>query len=159
MKKILIVLGEGGHTTEMLNLVELLGNKYNYSYIVTKEDNLSANRIKFKGNIFRLNRPRGKTTNIFVSICITILVLIKVISIIRKILPNAIISTGPAIVVPVAFIGKIFGVKIIFIETGSRVNTSSLTGKIMYKLADLFFIQWPNLKKRFPKAIYAGRLM
>jgi UDP-N-acetylglucosamine:LPS N-acetylglucosamine transferase len=157
--KLLIVLGEGGHTTEMLNLVDLLGNKYNYYYIVSKEDNLSTDRIKIKGKIFRLNRPRGKKTNIFSSFYNTIMVGIKSIAILKHIMPTAIISTGPAIIVPVAIIGKFLNVKVIFIETGSRVNTASLTGKIMYHFADLFFIQWPILKHKFPKAIYAGRLM
>ncbi len=157
--KLLIILGEGGHTTEMLNLVDLLGNKYNYYYIVSKEDNLSTDRIKIKGKIFRLNRPRGKKTNIFSYFFKTIMVGIKSIAILKHIMPTAIISTGPAIIVPVAIIGKFLNVKVIFIETGSRVNTASLTGKIMYYVADLFFIQWPILKHKFPKAIYAGRLM
>jgi UDP-N-acetylglucosamine:LPS N-acetylglucosamine transferase len=159
MKKLLIVLGEGGHTTEMLKLVDLLEKKYLYSYLVTIEDNLSVKRINYKGDIYRVNRPRGKNTNIFLSICITFMVSIKLFFILKKAKPVAILSTGPAIVVPAAAVGKIFGIKIIFIETGSRVKTSSLTGKIMYKLADLYFIQWPYLKKKYPKAIYAGRLM
>jgi UDP-N-acetylglucosamine:LPS N-acetylglucosamine transferase len=73
--------------------------------------------------------------------------------------PRAILSTGPAISVPVSIIGKLFGKKIIFIETGSRVKNLSLTGRIMYRFADLFFIQWPQLQKVAPKAIYAGRLI
>ncbi|MDP3029141.1 MAG: hypothetical protein Q8O04_06545 [Deltaproteobacteria bacterium] len=46
----------------------------------------------------------------------------------------------------------------IFIESWSRVTTKSTTGKICYYLSDLFFVQWPELIKRYPKAIYAGRL-
>ena len=61
--------------------------------------------------------------------------------------------------VPVALAGKLVGASIAFVETGSRVTSPSLTGRIMYRLADLFFVQWPELRRVLPRAIYAGRLM
>ena len=45
--KLLIVLGEGGHTTEMLNLVDLLGDRYEYHYIITKEDFNAFDRYRY----------------------------------------------------------------------------------------------------------------
>ena len=156
---ILVILGEGGHTTEILKLIELLGAKNKYSYIITTEDNLSKEKIKIAGKIFRFKRPRGKNNKIFKSVLNTIDVAIKSFFIFLKKRPTAIITTGPAIAVPVSIIGKIFRIKIIFIETGSRISFVSLTGKILYFFADLYFVQWPQLKEKLPKAIYAGRLI
>jgi beta-1,4-N-acetylglucosaminyltransferase len=53
---------------------------------------------------------------------------------------------------------KLLRVKVIFIETGSRIHALSTTGKIVYRFADLFLVQWPELLRACPKAIYAGRL-
>jgi len=54
------------------------------------------------------------------------------------------------------YIGKIFGSKIIFIETFANSKTKTLSGKIVYKIADTFIVQWEDMKKLYPKAICAG---
>jgi len=70
-----------------------------------------------------------------------------------------VITTGAGVAVPICLFAKIFfNSKIIFIESFSRIYEPSSTGKILYNFADLFFVQWPTLKKRFKRAIYAGRL-
>ena len=159
MMKLLVVLGEGGHTTEMLNLIDLLGDGYEYHYLLSREDNLSAGRIRLPGPIYTIPRPRGKETGLLMAIWQTWLAGLLATGILLRLRPAAILSTGPAIAVPVSIIGKILGARIIFIETGSRVRTLSLTGRIMYRWADLFFVQWPQLAATLPKAIYAGRLI
>ncbi len=157
--KLLVVLGEGGHTTELLNLVDLLGNCYTYHYIISKEDNLSADRIRCPGPIYHLPRPRGKDTGTLSAIFYTLLAGVKALVVLLLVRPVAILSTGPAIAVPTSILGRLLGVKIIFVETGSRVKALSLTGRIMYRWANLFFVQWPQLAEKLPRAIYAGRLV
>jgi UDP-N-acetylglucosamine:LPS N-acetylglucosamine transferase len=157
--KLLIVLGEGGHTTELLNLVDLLGDHYEYHYVVTKEDNLSADHIRRPGPIYRIIRPRGKHTSVPSAVMRTLLAAIQALPVLLRVRPAAIVSVGPAIAVPVSILGKLLGMRIIFVETGSHITFSSLTGRIMYRWADLYFVQWPQLKKGLPRAIYAGRLI
>ena len=157
--RLLVVLGEGGHTTELLNLVDLLGDGYDYHYVVSKEDNLSASRIRCPGPIYSLTRPRGKCTGPLHSVFRTLLTGIESLRILLRIRPAAILSTGPAIAVPVSIFGKLFGARIVFVETGSRIKALSLTGRIMYRWADLFFVQWTQLAEKLPRAIYAGRLI
>jgi UDP-N-acetylglucosamine:LPS N-acetylglucosamine transferase len=49
---------------------------------------------------------------------------------------------------------------LVFIETNSRIVKPSLTGRILYPFADLFFVQWkPLLKKYGKKAKYGGLLI
>jgi UDP-N-acetylglucosamine:LPS N-acetylglucosamine transferase len=157
--KMLVVLGEGGHTTELLNLVDLLGDRYEYHYIISDKDNLSAEQIKQAGPLHILPRPRGKDTAMLKAVYLTFLATIRSISILLNVRPDAILSTGPAIAVPVSFLGKLLGARVIFVETGSRICALSLTGRIMYRWADLFFVQWPQLADQLPKAVYAGRLI
>ena len=54
------------------------------------------------------------------------------------------------------FINIIFRKKIIYIESFARCNKPSLTGKIMYKFADIFIVQWEEMLEFFPKAMYGG---
>ena len=157
--RLLVVLGEGGHTAQLLNLVELLGNNYNYHYIVSTEDNLSANRIKCPGPVYRVSRPRGKSTGKLDTVLRTFWAGVQSLWVLWRVRPTAVLSAGPAIAVPISIMGKLFGAQIIFVESASRVTTLSLTGRIMYKWADLFFVQWPDLQEELPRARYAGRLV
>ena len=84
---------------------------------------------------------------------------IESLGVLLRVRPTAILTTGPAIAVPVSIVGKLLGARVVFVETGSRIQTLSLTGRIMYQWADLFFVQWPQLAKGLPRAIYAGRLV
>jgi beta-1,4-N-acetylglucosaminyltransferase len=159
MMRLLVVLGEGGHTTELLNLVNLLGDVYDYHYIISKEDNLSAGRTGYPGPVYTLTRPRGKNTGMLGSVLWTLFAGIESLWVLLRVRPAAILSTGPAIAVPVSIIGKLLGSRVIFVETGSRTRALSLTGRIMYRWADLFFVQWPQLAEKLPRTIYAGRLV
>jgi len=60
--------------------------------------------------------------------------------------------------VPICAMAKLLRSKVIFIETGSRIHALSTTGRIVYRFADLFFVQWQELMRVCPLAIYAGRL-
>jgi len=73
--------------------------------------------------------------------------------------PDVILSTGAGPVVPFAIIGRLFfKTYIIFVETITRIHAPSLTGKIMYRLADRFFYQWKSLDSFFPKGEYGGQI-
>lgn len=61
--------------------------------------------------------------------------------------------------VPTCYLGKLFGAKLVYIESGGNVYTPTLTGKLMYPIADLFIVQWEPALKFFPKAILGGPLI
>ena len=72
--------------------------------------------------------------------------------------PDLIISSGAAVAVPFFYLGKLFGARLIYVEVFDRINTSSLTGKLVYPVADRFIVQWEELKKVYPKAINLGSI-
>ena len=49
-------------------------------------------------------------------------------------------------------LGKIFGSKIIYIETFANRNKKTATGRLLYPIADLFIVQWEEMLKLYPKA-------
>ena len=70
--------------------------------------------------------------------------------------PDVIITTGALAVIPLCILAKKRGVKLIYIESFARVRTESRTGKLLYKYADRFYVQWKYLLKFYPDAIYIG---
>lgn len=79
--------------------------------------------------------------------------------------PDLILCNGPSTCVPVclvAFLLKVLYIrsscKIAYIESFCRVNTLSLSGKILLYFSDIFVVQWPKLSKVSRKVLYFGRL-
>jgi len=157
--KLFIVLGSGGHTKEMIRLVDLLGQGFEYCYLVSVDDPLSVQKIRVPGTVYQVIRPRWKDTPLPMVIIRTLLSAAQALVALVRARPSAIISTGPGPAVPASMLAKLLGIKVIYIETGSRVYALSSSGRILYRFADLFLVQWPELLPFCPKAIYAGRLL
>ena len=43
-------------------------------------------------------------------------------------------------------LAKLFRKKLIFIESFSKITSPTITGKLLYKHADLFLVQWEDMK-------------
>ena len=157
--RLLVLLGEGGHTKEILALVDMLGDDFQYGYVIVQDDLVSEAKIRRKGPIYRVMRPRDKEHHFLGDLFKTLYSGWQSLSPLRQFRPDAVISSGPSVAVPACVLARLLGVKVIFVETGSRVTSLSTTGRIMYRVASLFFVQWPDLQIRYPRAVYAGRLI
>lgn len=65
--------------------------------------------------------------------------------------PDIIVSTGAAVSVPFFYLGKLLGCKLVFIEVYDRIETPTLTGRLVYPISDVFILQWQEQKKSYPK--------
>lgn len=72
--------------------------------------------------------------------------------------PDCIISTGALATFPLCFLGKLMNIKIIYIESLARINGISKTGGYMKRIADLYIVQWEDLLKFVPGAMYGGSI-
>lgn len=155
MKKVLFIASTGGHLNELMQL-KLMFNKYNY-HIVTEKDQTTKNlKEEYDTKIDYL--LYGTRTRIISYILIFIFNVIKSIYLYLKIKPEYIVTTGTHTAVPICYIAKIFGSKIIFIETFANRKAKTLSGKIVYPIADLFIVQWKEMLELYPKAIYGGMI-
>ncbi len=77
---------------------------------------------------------------------------------VRTLRPRAVVTTGAGVAVPFCYVGRLFGARIIFIESFSRISEPSLTARLVYPVAHSFFVQWPQLERRFRRARYEGQL-
>lgn len=144
-KKIIGISSGGGHLTELRKCV--LGLDEVITYITF--DNGHTRKSLEKEKAYYIIDPHTNYLyyifNGFQSLIIYF-----------RIRPFAIISTGAGIAIPILLIGKFFGSKIIYIETGARVTSKSRSGKFMYNYADLFIVQHEPLLEKYPRAILGG---
>ena len=67
-------------------------------------------------------------------------------------------TTGAGVAVPFCYVGRLFGARVVFIESFSRITEPSLTARLVYPVANDFFVQWPELQSRFRRARFEGQL-
>lgn len=153
MKKVLFIASAGGHLNELLQL-EPMFKDYNYHLIT---ENLKTNRglkKKFNGHVDYL--LFGSKDHLFSYLFKFGWNCLKSTYLFFKIRPEYIITTGTHTAVPICYLAKVFGRKIIFIETFANSETKTLSGKMIYPIANLFIVQWESMLKLYPKAVYGG---
>lgn len=161
--KILLVYGSGGHNEQMKRLAKellalFLKNDKNILFMsLCDEDVLHpitdqvyfvpsvTDKFSYIKLLFKLPLRMVQTFNILRNLN-------------KQYDIQYMITTGPGLGVLSGLYFKIFGKKVIHIETWSRFYSKSLTGRCMYYLADYFFVQNKELLNLYPKAIYKGRL-
>jgi UDP-N-acetylglucosamine:LPS N-acetylglucosamine transferase len=148
-QKICLAASLGGHLEEIARLVEL-GNQYDV-FLLTEKGGFVT--LSFCNKVYYLNHINRKEL-LFLPKFISIF--IKSFYILFKEKPSSIISTGALATYPACLLGKLMGIQIIYIESFARVNSASLTGRLLYRFADLFIVQWEEMLEIFPKAVYGG---
>lgn len=154
---VLLVYGEGGHEAQMSRLIRGLSGVNPQNFIALTDST--------KGQIscdefFIVNEVRDKYSRQSFAPLINILFVIKLLVRIRnQYNVKVVISTGPGIgLIAAVFFKFLCGARVIHIETWSRFYSRSLTGRMMYQVADVFYIQNRELVGLYPKAVFSGRL-
>ena len=152
-RKVMFIASTGGHLEELLQLKSMFSN-YDYSLITEKtKSNMYLKDIykdKVKYLIYGtkhhfLTYPFKLFINCFISLFYYL-----------KYRPDYIITTGVHTAGPMCCLGKIFGSKIVYIETFANMVTKTSTGKLLYPISDKFIVQWESMKKLYPKADFGG---
>jgi UDP-N-acetylglucosamine:LPS N-acetylglucosamine transferase len=73
--------------------------------------------------------------------------------------PDIVISTGAAAGAIASAISKLFGAKIVWVDSIANVKRVSLSGRLVRRFADLFLVQWPHLQNKSLNIEYAGALV
>ncbi len=152
-KKVMFISSTGGHFNELSQLKPLL-KKYDYYIVTEKEKDKMYLKKKYKNKVSYL--VYGTKDHMLTYPFKLLYNTLKSFFIYLKFRPKVIITTGAHTAGPMCLIGKIFGSKIIFIESMANIKTKTITGRIVYKFADLFIVQWESMLSLYPKAKYGG---
>lgn len=72
--------------------------------------------------------------------------------IVRREKPALILTTGAGVAVPFIIVGKLIGSQTVFIESVTRIKQLSLSARLVLPFLDILYVQWPQLKVRYPQA-------
>ena len=147
--KVCLVGSSGGHLNHLYMLKPFWEEKDRFWVTFDKEDSRSL----LKGEkMYPVYFPSNR------SLKALIINTHRARKILKKEKPDLIITSGAAPAVPFIYLGKLKGAKVIYIEPFDRVNTRSLTGRLCYRVADVFVVQWEEMKKFYPKAVCWGSI-
>lgn len=147
--KIALITMRGGHLTEILRLLDAF-DRHEYFFVIPHsvhdQELLHLAPVVFSDDL---------DTNIVRFLKLTL----WSIGVVRRERPDVILSMGPHIALPFFLWGKVLGIKTIYIESWCRVENLSLTGRIAYLWVDEFWVQWPQLQAKYPRAKYKGAVI
>jgi len=169
----LIVLGSGGHTMEMFKLMNGISQRFNKRVYVTTDELSKKKAIDFEAGyskeepeVIFTTRSRKIGQSILSAIPAILTACFESLSIVFSNRPNLILCNGPGTCIPICIVAFVFDLfritdcKIIYVESVCRVTSLSLSGKILYytRIYDGFLVQWPELKQKFSRTEFIGRL-
>ena len=149
IQKICFAASSGGHLEEISRLKEIR-DAYD-CFLFTERGSFCE--LDFCDKVYyvrQINRKEKGFLSHFIRLCIDSEKILK------EEQPDCIISTGALATFPICLIGRLMRKKVIFIESFARVDGSSLTGKLMKRVADLYIVQWEELLQFVPNAVYGG---
>ncbi|MBU4246304.1 MAG: PssD/Cps14F family polysaccharide biosynthesis glycosyltransferase [Nanoarchaeota archaeon] len=142
--KICLACSAGGHLTEIQQIMAAFKTHKTFFITFLREDSKNLE------NAYFVEDPRRNP-----------LLFIKTIfqsySILKKENPAMIVTTGAGVAIPACYFAKLMGKRVVFVESFCRVNKPSLSGKLIYPIADLFLVQWEEMLSHYgKKAKYWG---
>lgn len=73
--------------------------------------------------------------------------------------PDVIVSTGAGVALPFFVFGRLLGMTTVFIEVYDRIETPTLTGRLVRPFTKLLAVQWPEQQRLYRDAVVIGPLL
>jgi UDP-N-acetylglucosamine:LPS N-acetylglucosamine transferase len=146
---LLLVCSSGGH---LLQLITLAGAWEDYERLWVTFDKSDA-RVLLEGE--RVVHAFGPTNRNIPNLLRNLRLAT---SLLRRERPAAILTTGAGVAVPFAWLGRLMGVTVLYVESVTRIEEMSLSGRMIRPVAEQVFVQWPELAATSPRLQFAGNL-
>ena len=152
-RKVMFIASTGGHLNELMQIKPLF-KKFDYHIVTEKTKVDDSFKEEYKDKISFLIYGTKKYPFIyifkFIANCFISLYYFF------RYQPEVVVTTGTHTAVPMCYIAKLFGSKVIFIETFANRTSGTVAGRLVYPIADTFVVQWEEMHKVYPKSVCWG---
>jgi len=73
--------------------------------------------------------------------------------------PSHVVSTGAAVAVPFFYLGRLLRARLIYIEVIDRIDSRTITARLVRPITHHFLVQWPEQQALYPGAELVGPLL
>ncbi len=148
--KLALVGSSGGHLAQLIALREVWERYDRFWVTFPTED---ARSLLAGENVIWCHHPTNRNLpNLVRNTLLAARVL-------RRERPTHILSTGAAAAVPFFYLGRMQGAQLIYIESFDRIDSPTLTGRIVRPITQHFFVQWHEQLRSYPHAELLGPLL
>lgn len=145
--KILFVVSTGGHLTQLLAL-RSWWEAHDRAWVTFDHPHahaaLADEEVTFAFSPTTRNLPNA-VRNLFLA---------------RRVLaqnaPDLVVSTGAGVAVPFFWLARAKGTRTLYLEVIDRVDSRTMTGRMVYPTVDAFAVQWPEQERLYPGATVVG---
>ena len=148
--KLCLVCSSGGHLFQLNSLQPFWGNKNRVWISFTTQD---ATAILRNERVHWAHYPTNRNIG---NLARNLWLAFKIL---RAERPTVVVSTGAGVGVPFLVLGRLMGIRTVYIESITRSEELSLTGRLVYRFVDRFLVQWPDLADRYARAEFRGQVL
>jgi UDP-N-acetylglucosamine--N-acetylmuramyl-(pentapeptide) pyrophosphoryl-undecaprenol N-acetylglucosamine transferase len=77
----------------------------------------------------------------------------RAVEILRRRRPELVIASGSSAVVPISLLARLFGARVLFVETTARVGDASISGRVISRVASAVLVQWAETCRKYPRSV------
>jgi beta-1,4-N-acetylglucosaminyltransferase len=148
-RPLMLVCSSGGHLLQMLELRDAWGEGERVWITFDKADARSLLREE------RVHYAFGPTNRNIPNLLRNVRLAARLV---RAERPRALLTTGAGVAVPFAWIAKLLRIPVIYIESFTRIEGMSLSGRMIKPIAARTYVQWPELAETSPSLHFAGNV-
>ena len=146
---LLLVCSCGGH---LLQLVALRDSWQGFSRAWVTFDKSDARSLLVHERVYFAHGPTNRSVKNLVR---NIVVAWRVV---REVRPRVVVTTGAGIAVPFAWMARLRGATVVYVESLARIDGPSLSFRLVAPVADRRYVQWPELAEALPRSRFVGNV-
>jgi beta-1,4-N-acetylglucosaminyltransferase len=148
--EILLVCSSGGHLLQ-LHALRPAWEEFSRAWVTfDRSDSRSLLAAE------RVVHAYGPTNRNVLNLLRNLLLAVRVIVRLR---PRIVLTTGAGVAVPFAWVGRLFGAKVVYVESATRIESPSLSLRLVRPVCSAVYVQWPELQQALPSARYRGSVL
>lgn len=147
---VLLVCSAGGHLLQ-LHLLSRAWQGQSHLWVTHDKDD-SRSLLEAEPVVYAYGPTTRNVPNLMRNLRLALRV-------IRRTRPQVLITTGAGLAVPFGWIGRSLGVRVVYIESFTRIDRPSLSCRLVAPVADRIYVQWPELTKHVRRGKYVGNVL
>ena len=145
---LLLVADPGGHLCELVALREVW-TRFSRAWVTVA--GVDTDAVPTGEHVLY---GRGPTQRSLLNLIRNTMFAVRVL---RNLRPAVVLTTGSGLAVPFAWVARLLGARVVYIECSGRIGVS-LSGRLVGPVVSRFYAQWPEAASTYRRARYAGTI-
>jgi beta-1,4-N-acetylglucosaminyltransferase len=147
--EVLLVCTGGGHLLQLWSL-RAAWTGYSHAWVVGSHEGSDVASLLEHERVYHAHPRAARSLK---KLFLNLLLARRLLSGLR---PRVVLTTGAAVAVPFAWLARLYGIRVVWVESLARAKSPSLSCRLVAPIADRIYVQWPELVGAVRRSRYAG---